>query len=135
MSATESYERYTKRLLEHFGDNRLINTIAYKDMEQFRDVLKATGNTGKPIAEKTVNFHLDFYSGLFRHAYKSNRIKHNPVDEVKFAEDEDEQLLNDPFPKDDLIKLFHSKEYREDRFRRGWMFWLPILLLYTGALY
>jgi integrase len=102
-------------------------------MEQFRDELKATGNKGKPIAIKTVNLHLEFYSGLFNHAIQSGRIIHNPVSGVKFSDKRKKQGLNDPFPQADLIKLFHSEKYENDTFDKGWMFWLPILLLYTGA--
>ncbi len=129
----ESYDRYTRRFLAHFGGETPIDSIDYKAMEQFRDELNVTGNKGKPIAEKTVNLHLEFYSGVFNHAIQSGRISHNPVGGVKFADTRDQQGLNDPFPKDDLEKLFHSKEYMKDTFRKGWMFWLPVLLLYTGA--
>ncbi len=132
-AAYESYERYSKRLLQHFGEDRAITTIDYKAMEKFRDELKATGNKGKPIAIKTVNLHLEFYSGLFNHAIQSGRIIHNPVSGVKFSDKRKKQGLNDPFPKTDLIKLFHSDRYKNDTFEKGWMFWLPILLLYTGA--
>ena len=132
-AAYESYERYSRRLLQHFGEERPIDTIDYKAMESFRDELKLTGNKGKPIAIKTVNLHLEFYSGLFNHAIQSGRIIHNPVSGVKFSDKRKKQGLNDPFPKTDLIKLFNSDRYRSDTFERGWMFWLPILLLYTGA--
>ena len=132
-AALESYERYQKRLIDHFGKDKPINTIDYKAMEQFRDKLKETGNRGKPIADKTVNLHLEFYSGVFNHAIQSGRISHNPLGGVKFADKRDQQLLNDPFPKEDLVKLFHSKEYTNDTFINGWMFWLPVLSLYTGA--
>jgi integrase len=129
----ESYDRYTRRLLAHFGGETPIDSIDYKAMEQFRDELNATGNKGKPIAEKTVNLHLEFYSGVFNHAIQSGRISHNPVSGVKFADTRDQQKLNDPFPRKDLERLFHSKEYTQDSFKKGWMFWLPVLLLYTGA--
>ena len=132
-AAYESYERYSRRLLQHFGEDRPIDTIDYKAMEQFRDELKTTGNKGKPVAIKTVNLHLEFYSGLFNHAIQSGRIIHNPVSGVKFSDKRKKQGLNDPFPKADLIKLFHSEKYENDTFDKGWMFWLPILLLYTGA--
>ena len=132
-AAYESYERYSRRLLQHFGEERPIDTIDYKAMEQFRDELKLTGNKGKPIAIKTVNLHLEFYSGLFNHAIQSGRIIYNPVSGVKFSDKRKKQGLNDPFPKTDLTKLFHSDRYKNDTFEKGWMFWLPILLLYTGA--
>lgn len=61
-AAYESYERYSRRLLQHFGEDRPIHTIDYKAMELFRDELKTTGNKGKPVAIKTVNLHLEFYS-------------------------------------------------------------------------
>ncbi len=132
-AAYESYERYSRRLLQHFGEDRPIDRIDYKAMERFRDELKLTGNKGKPIAIKTVNLHLEFYSGLFNHAIQSGRTIHNPVSGVKFSDKRKKQGLNDPFSKTDLIKLFHSDRYKKDTFDRGWMFWLPILLLYTGA--
>ena len=132
-AAYESYERYSQRLLKHFVKDRPIDTIDYKAMERFRDELKVTGNKGKSISIKTVNLHLEFYSGLFNHAIQSGRIIHSPVSGVKFSDKRKKQGLNDPFPKADLIKLFNSDRYKFDKFERGWMFWLPILLLYTGA--
>ena len=132
-AAFESYERYQKRLLDHFGKDKPINTISSDDMEKFRDKLKETGNRGKPIADKTVNLHLEFYSGVFNYAIDKNKIDRNPVRSLKFSDKRNQQELNDPFPKEDLVKLFHSKEYRKDSFHHGWNFWLPILLLYTGA--
>ncbi len=131
--ALESYARYKKRLLIHFGADKPIDAISYKDMEQFRDKLKMTGNRGKSISIKTVNLHLDFYGAVFNHAIQSGRITHNPVSGVKLADKRNKQTLNDPWEPEDLEKLFHSEEYKEDRFEFGWQFWLPPLLLYTGA--
>lgn len=88
---------------------------------------------GKPVEVKTVNLYFDFYSSVFNHAIRSNRITHNPVHGVKFNDDRNQQELNDPFTNEELIKLFHSKRYKKDNFKHGWMFWLPILALYTGA--
>ncbi len=132
-AADEAYDRYSRRLLEHFGKDTPINSISYKKMEQFRDKLMETGNKGKPVSIKTVNLHLEFYSGLFNHAIQSGRIEYNPVAGVKLSDKRDQQGLNDPFPKEDLIKLFHSEQYTDDKFKESWMFWLPILLLFTGA--
>lgn len=73
-AAIEAYERYKKRMLEHFGEDRSISTIDYKEMERFRDELKSTSNKGRPIAEKTVNLHIDYYVSVFHHAVQSGRI-------------------------------------------------------------
>ena len=132
-AAQESYERYAGRLFKHFGQETTVDSITYENMVEFRDKLKETGNKGKPVTIKTVNLHLEYYSGLFNHAKLSRRIAHNPVDGVKFSDRRDQQKLNDPFTKDDLMKLFYSDQYNNDTFNLGWKFWLPILLLFTGA--
>ncbi len=132
-AAQESYERYSRRLLEHFHGTTLVDSITYENMEHFRDQLKETGNRGNPTSIKTVNLHLEFYSGLFNHAKLTGRIRHNPVNGVKFSDKRDQQTLNEPFPNEDLDKLFRSDQYIHDSFDKGWKFWLPILLLYTGA--
>lgn len=132
-AAVESYERYKSRLLEHFGNDKPISAISYKDMEAFRDELKEKGNRGKPVSVKTVNLHLEFYSGVFNHAIQSGRILHSPVNGLKLSDKRNQQELNDPFTQGDLTKLFHCKEYKEDLLDTGWKFWLPPLLLYTGA--
>lgn len=38
-----------------------------------------------------------------------------------------------PFTIDELHKLFHSVEYREDKFKKPNRFWVPIIALFTGA--
>ena len=132
-AAIESYGRYKRRLLEHFGENTPIKSITFKSMEELRDKLKSTGNKGKPVAEKTVNLHFELYGGLFNHAIQTGRIVHSPISGTKYSDKRNQQALNDPFSKEDLQMLFHSKEYNQDLFKKSWMFWIPVLLLYTGA--
>ncbi|MBI4799775.1 MAG: site-specific integrase [Desulfarculus sp.] len=37
------------------------------------------------------------------------------------------------FTTDDLFNIFHSQEYTRDSFKKPWQFWIPPLLLFTGA--
>jgi integrase len=45
---------------------------------------------------------------------------------------DDEDMRRSPFDKDDLIKLFHSKEYLNDKHKYPYMFWSPIIALFHG---
>jgi len=38
-----------------------------------------------------------------------------------------------PFTENDLGLLFFSQEYRQDKHRSLWQFWIPLVALYTGA--
>jgi integrase len=57
----------------------------------------------------------------------------NPATEMNPPKDKRAHEARAPFVKDDLIKLFHSEDYLEDRHDKSYQFWMPILALFTGA--
>lgn len=96
-------------------------------MLEFRDALKKGENGKKGLAIKTVNDYLEFYSAVFNHAVTTGRININPVKGLMLSDKRNPQDLTDVFDNEDLKKLFQSKEYNEDRQKRPYKFWVPIL--------
>jgi len=84
-------------LVPYFGD-RLISGIMVLDIEQFKaeNMKSVVANTGKKIANKTVNEHLGVLSSMFSSAVKWGYLKENrcrsvprlrlPVQELQFYE-------------------------------------------------
>ena len=52
---------------------------------------------------------------------------------LKIKDDTPVSEYRDPFTRNDLITIFHSDRYIGDRFRAAYVYWAPILALYTGA--
>lgn len=56
----------------------------------------------------------------------------NPVKNLYIVSVDDEDTTTS-FDKADLIKLFHSDEYKKDTHKHPFQFWCPIIALFTGA--
>lgn len=149
------YENALKVLLHFTGDVQ-IHTIdydsmrAYKELLQklpkffktsskykdrpFKEILKIQEKQkDKTLSTSTVNKYLGVATDLFTYAVKNNHIQANPASGSMIKQKKRVDELRDVFTKDDLKKLFHSKEYTEDRHKHPHNYWLPILGLYTGC--
>jgi integrase len=86
------------------------------------------------ISDTTIRKYLSTVGALFEYARKNGLYDgENPVTGMAPRIDKRAHEARAPFDEGDLIKLFHSKDYREDRFTKPYQFWMPILALYTGA--
>jgi hypothetical protein len=78
--------------------------------------------SGSPGRTAVRTFHLHCYLNigvaLFFLSRKLNILKRPP--------------LSYAFSSEDLKKLFHSREFLEDKHRHSYCFWLPIIALFTG---
>jgi len=142
-------------LLQFAGDVQ-IHTITYDSMRAFKSLLQklpkffrtSSKYKDKPFKEilriqkkdkdqtlstSTVNKYLGVATDLFTYAVKNNYIQVNPASGLMIKEKKRVDELRDVFSKDDLQKLFHSKEYIEDKHKHPHNFWLPILALYSGC--
>ncbi len=139
-------------LLEFLGDVP-IKSITHKTMREFKQALmklpsnmrktpKYMGKTvheiltmevDKPMATLTMNKYLACASTLFKFAMKNGFATVNPAEGMQFPKNKRDDSHRDEFNQEDLTKLFHSKEYLQDSHKASFMFWLPVLALYTGC--
>ncbi len=57
----------------------------------------------------------------------------NPADNMKVKQTKRNVESRKVFTNEDLEKLFMSKRYQDDTFKKAYNFWAPVLGLYTGA--
>jgi integrase len=139
-------------LVEVIGDVP-VKTIDRRKVSEFRDALKKLPpnmkknrryrdktiqqilkmEPDKTLGDQTINNILSRVTALFNHAKDHGFIDHNPAGRLLLKKVRRSKDATSPFSKEDLIKLFHSKEYREDGHRHPYQFWIPLLALFTGA--
>lgn len=107
---------------------------AYKDLST-EEILQLDIPIKDRISVTTINKHLAWVGHTLAFAAKRDYIAKNYCEGIKLTSktkmraDEERAM----FTKEDLEKLFSSREYLNDIFKHPYMFWLPILGLYTGA--
>lgn len=150
------YRRTLDLLLEAVGDLPL-SDITYETVRGFKDTLLGLPKrmnsprfSGKSIPEilelakgeekrsvSTVNKDLSVVTSLFNWAIRNHYMEgENPAKGLQISNKKTKKRkseMRDPFTQEDLTKIFQSKGYAEDSFRRSYQFWLPLLGLYTGA--
>ncbi|MCG6973888.1 MAG: hypothetical protein LJE66_12150, partial [Desulfobacterales bacterium] len=127
------YRGFNKRLLESLGYETEVHTIDFQTVKDCRDNLKETGNKGKPLSIKRVNMYIEYATALFNFAKRNKYISENPASGLMFKDKRSPDQITDVFDKEDLQKLFLSKEYIENKHLHSHNFWVPILGLFTGC--
>jgi integrase len=84
-------------------------------------------------ALNTVRKQLNRVSALFNWAKRHGYVEQNPAAGMKMKTTVRASDERDPFTDGELQALFHSEEYLHGRHREPYMFWTPLLALYTGA--
>ncbi|WP_145419156.1 site-specific integrase [Planctomycetes bacterium K23_9] len=86
----DNYGHARRLLVEHFGEDRLIESITVADAEQWRRWLltipvkwDADGNVIKTMAEATVSKHVKRAKTMIDHAVKDRLIDSNPFTDLK----------------------------------------------------
>ncbi len=88
----------------------------------------------KTMSDTTVSKYLTRIGALFEYARRNGIYEGaNPATGMNPPKHKRAHEPRAPFAKDDLVKLFHSKDYLEDRHDKAYQFWMPILALFTGA--
>ena len=85
------------------------------------------------MAAHTVNKYIDRAGALFEYAVIHGCMDKNPAVKMQLKTETRPHEERDAFDKDELLKLFHSKDYLEDTHNKPFKFWMPILALYTGG--
>jgi integrase len=91
------------------------------------------GKIEKALSVITINKHLTRATSLFKWAMQNGFIDRNPAEGLQIATTKRDDEYRAVFNDDDLIKLFHSRDYLKDTHKHGYRFWLPVLALFTGA--
>lgn len=95
------------------------------------DAVLALG--GPPAAVNTVAKQLNRVSALFNWACKHGYIEINPAAGMKIRNPMRASEEREAFTTSDLQKIFESPEYCNAHRGEPYMFWMPLLALYTGA--
>lgn len=95
------------------------------------DEILALGD--KPAAPNTVNKNLTRISALFRWAVEYGYTALNPAGGMTIKNPKRANEERQAFSDDDLIKLFHRKDYCRERIKRPFKYWAPLIALFTGA--
>ena len=123
----EQHRRY-KATLQQLPPN--LNKLPRYDGLSIDDVIKFGD---PPAALNTVSKQLSRVSALFAWAMGHGYTEKNPAAGMRIKNPRRASDERDQFSTDDLRKLFGSPEYREGRHRESYMFWTPLIALYTGA--
>lgn len=99
-------------------------------------IVEINESKGYPtLSVNTVNGYLTHLGAFFKWCVGQGHMRQNYADgaKIKTRKTKRPDEIRKAFSKADLMVLFGSPGYREDRFKESYHFWLPILALYTGA--
>ena len=102
----------------------------YKD-KSIEDIIAS--NPEKTLTVNTINKYLRRLSGLFNFAVKNGFMLTNPAEGLQIRSQRRADQERDAYTREDLEKLFGSDEYRDGKHRNSYMFWAPLIALYTGC--
>jgi integrase len=90
-------------------------------------------NIKKTMATETINRNLARLNVLFNYAEIHGLMDKNPAKGLLLKKKKRDDQLRAAFDNEDLRKLFQSEKYLKDEHSRSYMYWVPILGLFTGA--
>lgn len=144
-----------KRFMESLGGDRLLEDITKADCVRFRDAcsqlprripnkyrgklfadiladIAATQPDCVRVTKGTVNQALTslrhFFNWAVKHDYYAGK---NPAEGIEY--EGVEQKSYEPFADQDLTRVFGRKEFSAQRKKQPGRYWIPLVLLYTGA--
>lgn len=125
-------QRVLQKFAEAIGDKPLA-TYTKRDLITYRDKLAhEVSRTGKPPSRSRVNTVLIHLSAFFSWAIKHDHcLSPNPADGISYEGVESQSY--DSFTDADLSLIFGSPEYQAQRTAHPERYWLPLILLFTGA--
>jgi integrase len=139
-------------LIDYFGDVS-IDSINRKMMGQFkRDLMKLPPNMNKDKQYRDLNIHeiialkpertikaltiskyLSRANTLFDYARINGEIILNPVEGMTISKNKRADERKTIYDTEELKRIFGSDKYMNDKFSRSYMYWTPILAIFTGA--
>ena len=150
----KEYKNGYKVLTDFLGSETPVRTIGYKELQDYKKLLmklpsnfsrskKYPGMTLRDVLESediegslsvsAINRYLMNAQAVFSYGVRNNHMDINPAEGLQLPKKKRPHEERSPFDGQDLVKIFRSKQYLEDEFVQPFMFWLPILGLYTGC--
>jgi len=88
----------------------------------------------RTLSDQTIINTMDKLGAMFEYAVGTKKgITFNPFNKYTKGKRQKKENTGDMFTHDELTMIFHAIEYVYDKFDHPFMFWLPIIALYTGA--
>lgn len=103
---------------------------AYRD-KSIAELLAMEIPSEDRLAHNTINNNLTRITTLFKWAKDQGYITDNPFEGLTLGKKKRASEERQAFDKDDLVKLFESKEYQQG-FKHPYQYWIPIIGLHTG---
>ena len=147
---------YRRRLTEILGDKPALQ-VTRADARRVRDTLvqlpaNSAAHRGKTVSEmlkaprlesqatltpKSVNSHVEYYERVFDFALNEGHTQgSNPFAGLSIEDHQDPSEKRDAFTSAELITMFSTKlytAYGSDQEDQPYRYWMPLLLLATGA--
>lgn len=151
---SEKGEWATLRLLQEFlREDKPIASITREEAREFRDKLtqypaktrsaerqkmsfhELIGIDPEVYCTETVNQRVTSMATLFNWFVAEDLVSKNPFKGLQIEDPDSDTDMNKrmAFNKDDIEKIFHLPVWTSKEFKTEWEFWLPLLLLHTGA--
>ncbi|MBF0455918.1 MAG: site-specific integrase [Magnetococcales bacterium] len=151
-TATDAYERSLKQFTDVEGD-MLLSEITRETMRGFLNKLQrlpSSHNNKKEYKNKsiatlltlknvpvrsasTIGKEMGRISSCLGWGVREEWIRRNYAEGLGQKNIKKNSTSYSPFEPDDLVKLFGSKNYQNQTFRKHSFYWLPLLGLFTGA--
>lgn len=124
-------------LLDHFGDVP-IQSITNDMMRSFKEMLlKAKARNAKKSEKtldiKTVANIMVTLTAFFSYALDNRYITENPAQGLKIKVKKSKSKSYDKMTAEDLERIFNLKQLVGRTDAKPWMFWIPVLALFTGC--
>jgi len=149
----KTYNEYraSLKLLERVIGNKPVDQIERLTIKEYKDTLRqlppnlnkhkkyknksiqdVIALVDKPMSTTTINKNLIRASQCFGWAVRNGYLGENPAENMTIDNKVRPRDQRNIFTTEDLVKIFHSKEYVNDSFKHSYQFWLPVIGLFTG---
>ena len=153
-STLKEYKNGYRIITDFLGAETPVGKIRYQDLQDFKDMLQKLppnftrskqyeGMTLRDVLKSDLQGNLSISAmnryimnaqAVFNYGVRNNHMTINPAAGIQFEKEKKKTSSErSMFDQQDLTKIFHSQKYTEDDFVQPYMFWLPILGLYTGC--
>jgi integrase len=150
----KEYKNGYKVLTDFLGSETSVRKIGYKELQVYKEMLmklptnfsrseKYRGMTLKDVLESkeiegelsvsAINRYIMNAQSVFTYGVRNNHMGFNPAEGLQLPKMKNPSEERAIFDDQDLIRIFHSDQYLEDEFVQPYMFWLPLLALFTGC--
>jgi integrase len=150
----KEYKNGYKVITDFLGAETPVRKIGHKELQDFKAMLqKLPTNFGRSkkyegmtlrdvlgfkergaLSISAMNRYLMNAQAVFNYGVRNSHMPINPAGGIQLPKEKRKPSSEkSQFDHQDLTTIFHSKKYKEDDLIQPYMFWLPILALYTGC--